>query len=256
MAITYRTTDGTKWGAGKGSNLTPTQVDINFWELAQRILELEENPPSAKDISNIEVIGSQMKIYLSDGTEFGPYTLPVAMFRYRGEWAPTENYVFMDLVTVPQRGLYFINVTHTSDAEFDPDKVISGESVYTLMFGELAYVYNFGVFYPMRPGQGISSGGYMAARLFEYGVILAAGLPGSLAKLRVAPTADLTFEIYDQDDTLLGDVTFPAGLTDGVFTFTDDWSGAVGDHVYFAPPAAIDDTARDLMITIVGIRVL
>lgn len=256
MTIKYRTTDGAKWGAGKGANLTPGEVDENFWELVGRILALENDPPQAAEISNIEVVGTQMMIYLSNGDSYGPYTLPVAMFRFRGEWAPATNYVFMDLVTVQQKGLYFVNVTHTSDATFDPDKVISGESVYTLMFGELAYVYNFGLFYPMRPGQGISGGSYMAARLFEYAVGLSAGLPGSLAKLRVAPTADLTFDICDQDDNVLGDVTFAAGQRDGVFTFAAAWTGDVGDYVYIAPPVALDDTARDLMVTIVGTRIL
>lgn len=256
MAIIYRTTDGAKWGSGKGANLTAGEVDNNFWDLAERTLALESNPPQAAEISNIEVIGSQMMIYLSNGDSYGPYTLPVAMFRFRGEWSPTTNYAFMDLVTVRQLGLYFVNQTHTSDDTFDPARQESGENVYTLMFGESSYVYNFGFFYPMRPGQGITSGGYMAARLFEYPVGLAAGLPGSLAKLRVAPAADLTFDICDKDDNVLGDITFAATETEGVFTFDNDWTGDVGDILYLAPPVSLDDDARDLMVTIVGTRIL
>lgn len=33
----YRTDDNARWGAGKGSNLTPAEVDLNFWGVIQRI---------------------------------------------------------------------------------------------------------------------------------------------------------------------------------------------------------------------------
>ena len=32
------------------------------------------------------VVGSQMTVWLEDGTALGPYTLPTAMIRYRGDW--------------------------------------------------------------------------------------------------------------------------------------------------------------------------
>lgn len=256
MSLLYRTTDPSKWGDGKSSDLTPGEVDNNFWELAQRTLDLETNLPQPAEISNILVIGSLMTIYLSNGNSFGPFTLPYVVFRSRGGWMPDTPYVFMDLVTVAGRGLYFVEIAHTSEAEFDPDMTIGGERVYTLMFGESAYLYSFGFFYPMRPGQGISSGGYMAAHLFSDVVTLDADLPGSVAKLRVAPAADMTFEIRDDSDALLGDVTFPAGETDGVLTFSSEWTSEVGSYVYLTPPASEDASARDLMITIRGRRVL
>lgn len=256
MAMLYRTDDPGKWGTGKGANLTPGEVDNNFWEIIQRLVSLETDPPEAASISNIEVIGTQMMIYLSDGTQYGPYTLPVASFRFRGKWIAGNTYTVLDLVTVKQSGLYRVNINHTADATFDPARTIGGNPVYTLVFGELAYVYNFGLFYPMRPGQGIASDSYMAARLFEYGVILSAGLPGSLAKLRVPPALDLSFPIRDQDDTDLGSIDFTAGNPVGTFTFDADWTGEIGDYVYVAPPDVIDDAARDLMVTIVGTRVM
>jgi hypothetical protein len=33
----YRTDDVARWGAGKGSNLTPAEVDVNFWGIIQRL---------------------------------------------------------------------------------------------------------------------------------------------------------------------------------------------------------------------------
>jgi hypothetical protein len=37
--------------------------------------------PEPLNISNITVTGTQMRIYLEDGTVFGPFTLPQANFR-------------------------------------------------------------------------------------------------------------------------------------------------------------------------------
>jgi hypothetical protein len=41
MAIVYRTDDGARWGAGKVSNLAPAEVDVNFWEVVQRLVSLK-----------------------------------------------------------------------------------------------------------------------------------------------------------------------------------------------------------------------
>lgn len=79
MTITYRTAGA--WGAGKASNLTPVEVDENFYDHEQRIADMEANPPEPNNISNIEVVGTQMTIHIEGGTSFGPFTLPQANFR-------------------------------------------------------------------------------------------------------------------------------------------------------------------------------
>lgn len=73
MTLTFRDT--------KGSNLTPAEADANIRDLDGRITDLEDSPPEAVGISNITVVGTQMTIYLADGTVLGPYTLPQAAFR-------------------------------------------------------------------------------------------------------------------------------------------------------------------------------
>ena len=79
VEITFRTTG--VWGAGKGANLKPTEVDTNFYNLKAAIEALEANPPQPNNISNITVTGTQMTIVLEDATEFGPFTLPRAPFQ-------------------------------------------------------------------------------------------------------------------------------------------------------------------------------
>lgn len=253
MAITYRTTG--PWGAGKGSNLTPTEVDTNFKTLKDEIDALTGSPPTAVGISNIEVIGTQMKIFLSDGTSYGPYTLPYVMFHSRGDWAPDTLYSTLDLITVPQKGLYLVNKDHESGDEFDPDLVVDGVPAYSLVFPELSYIYDIAFFYPGKPGFGIASGGYMLAHMFCRDILFAAGLTDSLAKLRVAPAADMSFPIY-VNTTEIGTLTFAAGVTDGVFTFDDAVQMQVGDILNVGPAAAgLDADARDLTVTFIGMRV-
>ena len=60
MGIVYRTDDNARWGAGKGSNLTPAEVDLNFWEVIERLVALETDPPTAISIDDVSVAGNQM----------------------------------------------------------------------------------------------------------------------------------------------------------------------------------------------------
>lgn len=76
MTITYRTAGD--WGAGKGANLTPAEVDESFYSVELRLEALENYPPSPVEISNVTVSGSQLTFHLSDGGTFGPFTLPRA----------------------------------------------------------------------------------------------------------------------------------------------------------------------------------
>ena len=118
----YRTDDPARWGVGKGSNLTPVEVDGNFWELAERLVAVEgAEAGSGLGITNIAVTGSQMTIFLEDGTALGPYTLPTAMIRYRGDWVPGAAYAELDLVAVPDDAIYLVLQDHDAAAVFDRD---------------------------------------------------------------------------------------------------------------------------------------
>lgn len=118
---TYRTDDVSRWGSGKASNLTPTDVDLNFWELWQAYQALAAGGAVPAEISNIGVVGSQMTIYLDDGRSFGPFTLPTALPRWRGVWAPATVYSELDLVRQAEYGTYIVLRSHTSAATFNPN---------------------------------------------------------------------------------------------------------------------------------------
>jgi hypothetical protein len=130
MTTIFRTAGA--WGAGKGSDLTPAEVDGNFWDHLQRIVALETAGVPINEVDNITVTGGQFSVFLTDGTEFGPFALPVAVFNMRGTWAPTTAYTYLDLFTTAA-GLYMVLISHTSASTFDPNRTISGQPVYHLV---------------------------------------------------------------------------------------------------------------------------
>lgn len=135
--VTYRTLG--PWGAGKGANLQPSEVDANFYSLAQAIVNIQDNPEEPNGIYSITVSGTQMTITLNDGTVLGPYTLPVLTFRWRGEWDSFATYDILDVFTVTNLGIFMVQVYHTgTGATFDPDRV-TDENVpyYIQLFGSV-----------------------------------------------------------------------------------------------------------------------
>ena len=131
MTVIYRTTGA--WGPGKGAGLTPAEIDTNFWTIAQSIAAIESGSLDINSIENIVVSGSTFTIHTTRGDTFGPYSMPVAMMRPRGDWVATHPYSPLDLVSVAGDGLYVVGVAHVADATFDANRLISGEKVYTLV---------------------------------------------------------------------------------------------------------------------------
>lgn len=130
--ITYRT-DGV-WGTGKGSNLTPAEVDANFYDLQQRIDNALNGIAPATGISDISYSNGTVTFELTDATTRGPFELPVAVFNWRGRFAPSTDYAEMDMLFHPATGGYLVLQDHTSASSFDPDRTIGGVPVYRRLF--------------------------------------------------------------------------------------------------------------------------
>src|SRR5688572_12440807 len=118
MAVTYRTAGA--WGAGKGSALTASEVDGNFWELFRRAVDLLDNPAEPVYIDSITLDSLTLTIQMTDTTSHS-FDVPVGIFRWRGEWQPSETYEVMDLIHVVDDGLYMATTSHESDTELDTD---------------------------------------------------------------------------------------------------------------------------------------
>lgn len=111
-------TNGT-WGTGKGSPLTAAECDTNIYTLADAIQDLIDNPVSGVELTNIVVTGSEVVFYMSDATTRGPFQLPMAYPRYRGEWAASTSYAAMDIVQTQADGTFLVLLDHTSGLTFD-----------------------------------------------------------------------------------------------------------------------------------------
>ena len=131
MTVNFRTSGA--WGAGLGRNLTPAEVDGNFYDLKLRVEEIEDNPPAAIGISNITSNGSQLMVYLEDGTSFGPFSLPIAAFRSRGNWAASIAYFANDFVVAAGYGVYLVLTDHTSGSTFNENLQGADGDVYQLL---------------------------------------------------------------------------------------------------------------------------
>lgn len=252
MALLFVTTDMLKWGVGTGAPLPAADVDNNFWQLHERVLALEENPPTAIGITNIEVDGTQMVITLADATQFGPFTLPIAVIEFRGEPVDGQPLFELDVISVIGYGLYFVREDHTFETPFDPDLTISGDPVYQLLFGNDPYRYDFGPFVPGKPGLGIADGKRLFSHIVKTDVYFLADLVGSVAKLETAPAAELVFPIR-KNNAVVGSITFAIASIDGVIE-CDPLQLNDGDRFSLMKPTAVDAAALELTCTFVGRR--
>ena len=132
MTMIYRTAGA--WGAGKGSNLTAAEVDGNFHDLDARLVDVETNPAQPVQIESITSTGSALTITMDNGDVYGPFPIDAATIDFRGNWAPATAYKTNDIVVHAGSEVYYVAADHTSDGTFDANKVVTGKTVYNLMF--------------------------------------------------------------------------------------------------------------------------
>lgn len=140
MAVIYRTAGA--WGAGKGSNLTPAEVDGNFYDHEGRIDALESSPPTPNEIASIVVEDGQLTITMDDDTAYGPFTLPVASFNWRGDWYASQTYSLNDVVYVAGYGVYLVMIGHTSPVAFDEEHTVGATKAYDQIWADIAVPIN------------------------------------------------------------------------------------------------------------------
>lgn len=263
MTIQFRTTDGDKWGAGKGSNLTPGEVDLNFWELLARLTELESEMPDASvGIDHFTVSGATFSVVMSDATTRGPYALPVAKFTIFGEWAPGIDLPAQVFVT-HDGDTYLVNVAHHTAGAFDAGATDGmGHTLLGLLPFAKDRTYDVGFFFPGQIGRGfpLDGPGTVFSRVFSRQVYLPSGLTDSVARLGTATTDEVTLLIF-KDATQIGTIHFNAASTTGTFSFVSNVQFSAGDRLRVTmwdgePPTdfALDGTATDLALNFAGIK--
>lgn len=130
MTTTFRTAGA--WGAGKGADLTPAEVDNNFYDKETRITAIEA-AGVAVGVASITVSGDQMTVHMTDASIQGPFTLPTAEWTSRGDWQPSSLYFALDVVT-HHGSVYLVNVDHTSALTFDAGALDGTTEIYSLLW--------------------------------------------------------------------------------------------------------------------------
>jgi len=269
LSLLYRTAGA--WGAGKGSNLTPAEVDQNFYDLEQAVETLAANPTLPAEIESAEVTdGDQLSFFLSNGDFTAPVTLPSGKPVWREDWLPETEYTTGDLFRAQDpvsgvTGLYYTNRSFESGLAFDPDLGIGigGTLPYASFLMASHDKVRIGWYWPGVPGAGLPFDRLvsdetmcMFAFLATDTFYLPVDFSGSIAKLRGPSGGDLTFGIA-KNNVQFGLLSFTAGEADGVFSFTDSPEAAinfaVGDYLeLWAPFEGEDATAYGLSVTIAG----
>jgi len=250
FTLTFRTTDPLKWGTGKGSVLTPVEVDENFWQVIQALLELQDNPALPSEIDTIDVVDNQMTITLTNATEFGPFTLPIASMEFTGQFAAEFVYKAFNFFERPE-GLYLVLQDHTSAAgPFDPeDGNIAGPYYKLVIPYTPQFEYRF--FIPGQPGFGITAGRAMHQHVFLQDVYFEVDFPGSVAILETGPLDGLSFPIK-KNGGVIGSIDFLADNAIGTFALDPTMQFETGDAIRIICPTALDDDALDLTVSIKG----
>lgn len=121
----------------QGVDLTAAQVDANFRFLKAIYDALVADPPTAVSITNVTVSGATFTIWLSDGSSFGPFTMPMAAFHWRSEgFLPETMYFVGDFLPVGS-SIYLVLQNHVTGDEFDSGAENSDEPIYQLLWGPL-----------------------------------------------------------------------------------------------------------------------
>lgn len=257
MAIIFRT-DGA-WGAGKGSNLLPAEVDENFWDIVQRLDAIEGSPPEAVSIASFEQVGTQLTITMTDSSSHGPFTLPSARFRFTGQYMPETLYFVNDIFS-KNGALYGVLVQHISEIAFDPERFDDAGFTYLLMLERPTQPYDVGLFYADHiPGDGRVLLQHIVARQF----FIASEYVKSIAYLTNITTNVIELPIY-RNDEFIGSIVFDP--SEGAISGEDGQLGTFvpnspaetltfnrGDRLrVFAPEDGADPTALGLAVTFVG----
>ena len=271
-ALTFRTTDPTRWGTGQTADLSAAQIDNNFWFLYSTVLALQDHANGNADIDYFVVNGNQLFVHLTNHAVLGPYILPTAQWHPRGAWAPVTAYGLFDTV-IDDGALYLIIWAHTSLATFDANSSDGlGHSFYSLLLSQPANMMPTGGTVGQRLakvsatdfeimwksdhrnlGLFIQGATSPSELLLQYVVTenlsLPIGLAGSQGFTGDLPTAAISYALA-KNGTSIGSVNFGIVSHLATFTFPSAVSFVPGDTLTLVGPASPDEHQRDVSFTL------
>jgi hypothetical protein len=241
----------------KGSRLTSTEVDANFQYLADQITDAIAAAPEAVNIDHFTITGTLLTIVMTNGDNHGPFVLPVATWRWTGEYAAGTTYLPGDLFT-ESGNVYFVRVQHVAPDPFNAALITVDGAAYILILSKSSQPYDIGGFFADRIESGAD---VIYIHIVARDIIIPLNFRDSQAYLQIATTTSpISLPIYVNND-IVGQITFTPGVDTnglggqfGTFTQTDPGSGdlvlAARDVVSIALPYEDDATAAGLAFTI------
>ena len=255
------------WGAGTGSPISAAQVDGNFYDLDQRVVDLVADLAEGKRIDTVSYTSNSMTFHFTDGsTQVIP--LPIATLEYAGTWLNSTPYTRGNIISVPGLGIFQVLEDHTTPpppAAFDPNATDGSTDLnplYQLWMPLRDVNYDAAIFVPgsiqREPNELLFVG--IANRTMN----LAAGDAGAYAYLDVGNSSTGATDIIvsiEKNRTEIGTITFEAGGdldTDGgqagLFNIPAATDFAAGDHYALRVTQSDNAEASGLSVTLPFIR--
>jgi hypothetical protein len=260
MAIIYVTTG--VWGTGTGTPNSAAQVDGNFYDLDQQIVDLNDALAEGKRIESVSYTDTSMTFHFTDGTT-QTIPLPVATITYVGQWTNSHPYVRNQMVSVPGSGMYQVLVDHTTPpapAAFDPNATDgSGNALYSFWMPLYDVNYDAAIFVPgslqreagellfvgiANRSMGLRSGNAHAYAYLDVGVDTGTNIIISIEKNRVE-IGTITFVVGDTDTD---------GGQDGTISIPAAVAFAEGDSYGIRVTQSDNAEAAGLSVTLPFVR--
>lgn len=236
MTIVYVTTGA--WGAGTGTPNSAAQVDGNFYNVDQRIVDLNAALAEGKLIDTVTYTANSMTFHFTDGTT-QVIPLTVAVITYVGQWTNGTPYAAGQMVSVRGLGMFQVLIPHTTPplpAVFDPDAMDgSGNPLYSFWMPLYDINYDAAIFVPGTIQR--TAGEVLFQAIAGRTMQLVSGNAHAYAYLDVGIGAGTNVIISIQKNRVeIGTITFTAGGT------LDSGGGQSGS---FNIPATVDFAEGD-----------
>jgi hypothetical protein len=255
MTIVYVTTGA--WGGGTGTPNSAAQVDGNFYDLDQRIVDLNADLAEGKMIDSVSYTDISMTFHFTDGTS-QVIPLPIATLSYVGPWSNSTPYVRGNMISAAN-GFYQVLENHTTPAPptpFDPnatDGSTDNNPLYSLWMPINDVNYDAAIFMPGNIQR--TAGELIWQGVANRTMSLAAGDDGAYAYLDVASSAapNIVFAI-EKNGTGIGTITFVPSSHTGAFSIPTATSFAEGDRYALRVTASANAVAAGLSVTLPFVR--
>jgi len=253
MTIVYVTTGA--WGTGAGAPLAAAEVDGNFYDVDQRIVNLNTALADGKRIDTVTYTSSSMTFHFTDGST-QVIQLPIAVLSYAGAWTNSTPYQRNQMISA-NNGFYQVLQDHTTPAlpaPFDPNAVDGSSNPLYKLFMPLSDVnYDAAIFVPGSIQRAVDV--LLWQGVANRSMNLAAGDDGAYAYLDTASTGPSNVTIgIEKNGTNIGTITFTPSSQTGTFNIPTATNFAAGDRYALRVGTSDNAVAADLSITLPFIR--